>query len=263
MNGYPQCPRCHGRGVIKGERLSDSMVCICVVAKKRMNEARSIRNHAFSSRERTMTLKSFQTGDIEGNQQAVEAVRTAVELWKEPRAGKLILGFYGDPRVGKTHLAVALAQRCTERFLYKPLLLNVPHTLKRERQRYDNRALSSPFEQAASVHMVIMDDLGAEYVKEASESWAAEQLFDLLAARSQAQLPTIYTTNLTEGDLLERYGRSRIGAQICELLQAEQICPAVEVLKVPIKEGESLSADPGAASLLLAPRPKLEDEARY
>jgi DNA replication protein DnaC len=263
VNGYPQCLLCHGRGVIQGKRMQDNRVCVCVLAKKRVIAARSIRNHAFSGRERAMTLKAFKTGDIEGNLIAVEAARAAVEMWKTPKAGELILGFSGDPRVGKTHLAVAVAQCCTERFLYKPVLLNLPHALKRERQRYDNRSLSSPFQAASAADLIILDDLGAEYVKEASESWAAEQLLEVLEARTEAQLPTIYTSNLSEAALLERYGHTRLGSQVCELLRTEQIRPAVAVLKVEREEGESLTADPGAASLLLAARPKLEDESLY
>ena len=71
-----------------------------------------------------MTLARFETGGISQNEKALVAARNFVDNFLRAQEEGWVLGLWGQPRAGKTHLAVAIAQACTKRYLVRPMLLN-------------------------------------------------------------------------------------------------------------------------------------------
>lgn len=65
-----------------------------------------------------------------------------------------------------------------------------------------SRGEADPARYYETASVLFLDDLG----KEPSNDWAAEILFEILDARYGRKLPTISTTELTERQLLDRYG---------------------------------------------------------
>lgn len=62
-------------------------------------------------------------------------------------------------------------------------------------------------EHLASVPMLILDDLGRERIKGSYvDDWAASQLDAIVNGRYRKQLVTVWTTNVTEADLVSLYG---------------------------------------------------------
>lgn len=51
-------------------------------------------------------------------------------------------------------------------------------------------------------HLVIVDDLGSSGVND----WRKEVLFELIDVRYESQKPTVFTSNLTEQEVIESFG---------------------------------------------------------
>lgn len=58
-------------------------------------------------------------------------------------------------------------------------------------------------------HLVIIDDLGSSGIND----WRKEVIFELIDYRYESELPTVFTSNLTESEVLQQYG-SRIHSRL-------------------------------------------------
>mgnify|MGYP002350638330 CR=1 FL=1 len=63
---------------------------------------------------------------------------------------------------------------------------------------------------------IILDDLGAEMKERSEQGWISELLFEIVQTRYERELPTIITTNLTLGELSQRYGE-RTASRLYEM----------------------------------------------
>lgn len=238
-----------------GESITDWAVCPCVEVGRRREAAERLLEAAFPPRARQMTLATFETGGLAQNELALRVARNFVDNFLQAREEGWVLGYWGQPRSGKTHLAVAVAQACTKRYLVRPMLLNLPKALRQERERYKDESLPSPFQQARIADLVVLDDLGAEYERTAGDtsrvSWLSEQIYMLIDDRIMQNKPFIYTTNLAPTEIDQRYSGETWHRVLARLREAEvNPAGAFEVLRV---EGQGLSRNNAAAELLTAP----------
>lgn len=66
-------------------------------------------------------------------------------------------------------------------------------------------------EQLAKADVLILDDLGRERIKgDYSQDWGASQLDYIVNSRYRAELPTIWTTNVRQTDLVGLYGAAMV-----------------------------------------------------
>jgi DNA replication protein DnaC len=131
----------------------------------------------------------------------------------------------GDYGTGKTHLAYAAANYRREHGLpYR--MLTAPALMSQLKNSIDEKRLS--IEHKAPVAygpedwvrvysetpaLLIIDDFGAQQ----DTDWATAQLFSILNARYDAELPTLITTNLGAGNLDPRIAsRCRAGIVVCK-----------------------------------------------
>jgi DNA replication protein DnaC len=113
------------------------------------------------------------------------------------------LYFYGNPGLGKTFLTNCIAQD----------LLNKGHTVlyataaqlfkQVEDARFgrEKRGHSLPLQAAYDVDLLIIDDLGVEFITTVTYS----ELFNFINSRSLDRKPTIISTNLDTEELKETY----------------------------------------------------------
>ncbi len=138
---------------------------------------------------------TFETFDTNGNgasavqrEKLQRAFSKAREYAENPEKWLVL---FGDTGVGKTHLAVAVAgHRLREQqpvfFAFVPDLLDhlrdtfSPYS----RVRYDRL-----FEEVKNAPLLILDDMGSEN----ATGWAREKLYQIIAHRYNALLPTILT----------------------------------------------------------------------
>lgn len=112
--------------------------------------------------------------------------------------------FVGGCGSGKSHLAFALIKNYVSMTGKLATFINVPEFMNRIKSDIDNR--NANMDKLVDIDLLVLDDVGSEKTTE----WSNELLFELLDKRSR----TIVTTNLSNKELQERYGKriaSRIG----------------------------------------------------
>jgi DNA replication protein DnaC len=117
--------------------------------------------------------------------------------------------FQGSYGLGKSHLAYSIAQY-VKKLGYVVVFLDSPSLLRVIRESYDRDSKfteSEILEACYNADLLVLDDMGAEYVKSenGSESWATDKLFQVIYSRMGK--PTIYTTNYTADELVKKYGQ--------------------------------------------------------
>jgi DNA replication protein DnaC len=146
------------------------------------------------------------------------AARDSVSRWigeiLNKRNRSLVLwGNYGS---GKTHLAQA-AEIALTTFDVEAVFCPIPNLLKAVKSTYNSK-YSGPdlLDDLLDVDVIILDDLGAEYVK--NKEWEQGLLFRLIDGCYQRK-PMLITTNISATDLPSAIGGraySRL-AEICGL----------------------------------------------
>lgn len=127
------------------------------------------------------------------------------------------LYFFGTVGTGKTTVASAVLMtyiiekskdslRKGERTRQLVAYANVPDLLDMLRRGFDDPEIAAQgakkLSQLASVPLVLLDDIGAERPSE----WARERLLTLIGSRYDNELSTLFTSNLTIGELGEPLG---------------------------------------------------------
>ena len=141
---------------------------------------------------------TFDTFDVRGNnpnadqQKSLKAAFDFARNYAKTPDGWLVL--FGEPGVGKTHLAVAIA---AERIKagQRVFLASVPDLLDDLRDTFtpDSKVTySRRFDEVKSAELLLLDDLGREH----SSPWAKEKLYQIIVHRHNARLPTVITTSL-------------------------------------------------------------------
>lgn len=66
-------------------------------------------------------------------------------------------------------------------------------------------------DRLATARLLVLDDLGRERIKgDYSQDWGASQLDYIVNTRYRAELPTIWTTNVRQADLVRLYGAAMV-----------------------------------------------------
>ena len=128
------------------------------------------------------------------------------------RNGLLIAGGYGS---GKTHLAAAVSKALTDRGIAVMFGTSVEH-FERIREDFDNTGINRHLAKMKSIPILVIDDLG----KEKKTDWTKQTLFDVVNYRYEHQLPTIFTTNLVDGDdfsTLANHVEGAVWSRMCEM----------------------------------------------
>ena len=138
---------------------------------------------------RDMTLDGFT--DYGGSVRTAKAA--AAEFAAKP-TGWVV--FVGDPGVGKTHLAVAIAQAVARRVGGVGFHV-VPQMLDYLRSSYEDRHYADLFDYIRSARLCVLDDLSLAR----ETAWAWETMYKLIDYRYSRRLPTVITANvLPSGD---------------------------------------------------------------
>ena len=159
--------------------------------------------------------RTFETFRITPGTEAAYQACQFCRRYQPHRRGLRIHGRYG---CGKTHLAAAIVNTMTSKGV-PAMFVVTPDLLQSIRRGYDNpdsaRTAQAIVDSARTIDILVLDDLGSEKPSD----WVREQLFVLINARYEAELPTIITSNYSTADLVDRLGQ-RIVSRLIEMTTA-------------------------------------------
>lgn len=208
------CKKCQDTGTFEGH------TCICVhklMQKLRREEIESLSSLSISSFD-TMELRYYpNTMD----DKLGEPVRSYMGgLLAELRAyaeefdrSSESLMLFGNAGLGKTHAALAIAGIVLEKDFDVIYVSSPDFFSKLEALHFgaDPGGEEETLLQTAAVaDLLILDDLGTEF----NSSFFLSTLYSLLNNRLGAHLPTIVTTNITDGALLEKLYTEKISSRL-------------------------------------------------
>ena len=208
------CKKCQDTGTFEGH------TCICVhklMQKLRREEIESLSSLSISSFD-TMELRYYpNTMD----DKLGEPVRSYMgSLLAELRAyaeefdrSSESLMLFGNAGLGKTHAALAIAGIVLEKDFDVIYVSSPDFFSKLEALHFGadpGGEEETLLQTAAGADLLILDDLGSEF----NSAFLISSLYSLLNNRLGAKLPTIVTTNITDGALLEKLYTEKISSRL-------------------------------------------------
>ena len=214
LEAHFTCKKCQDTGTFEGH------TCICVhklMQKLRREEIESLSSLSISSFD-TMELRYYpNTMD----DKLGEPVRSYMgSLLAELRAyaeefdrSSESLMLFGNAGLGKTHAALAIAGIVLEKDFDVIYVSSPDFFSKLEALHFGadpGGEEETLLQTAAGADLLILDDLGTEF----NSNFFLSTLYSLLNNRLGAHLPTIVTTNITDGALLEKLYTEKISSRL-------------------------------------------------
>lgn len=208
------CKKCQDTGSFEGH------TCECVhklMQKLRREEIEKLSSLSVSSFD-TMELRYYPNTMDE---KLGEPVRTYMgELLEELRTYAEEFGrsseslmLFGNAGLGKTHAALAIAGIVLAKDMDVIYVSSPDFFAKLEALHFGSDPSGEEetlLQTAAGADLLILDDLGTEF----NSSFFLSTLYSLLNNRLGAHLPTIVTTNITDGALLEKLYTEKISSRL-------------------------------------------------
>ena len=225
------CKKCQDTGTFEGH------TCICV--HKLMQKLRREEIERLSS----LSISSFDTMELRYYPNTMddklgEPVRSYMgSLLAELRAyaeefdrSSESLMLFGNAGLGKTHAALAIAGIVLEKD-FDVIYVSSPDFFSKLEALHFGADPGGEEEillqTAAGADLLILDDLGTEF----NSSFFLSTLYSLLNNRLGAHLPTIVTTNITDGALLEKLYTEKISSRLAAFVQIQFLGSDIRVQK--------------------------------
>lgn len=208
------CKKCQDTGMFEGH------TCVCVhkvMQKLRREEIESLSSLSISSFD-TMELRCYpNTMDAKLGEPVrtymgglLQELRTYAEEFDHDSESLML---FGNAGLGKTHAALAIAGIVLEKDLDVIYVSSPDFFSKLEALHFGSDPGGEEetlLQTAAGADLLILDDLGTEF----NSSFFLSTLYSLLNNRLGAHLPTIVTTNITDGALLEKLYTEKISSRL-------------------------------------------------
>ena len=208
------CKKCQDTGMFEGH------TCVCVhkvMQKLRREEIESLSSLSISSFD-TMELRCYpNTMDAKLGEPVrtymgglLQELRTYAEEFDRDSESLML---FGNAGLGKTHAALAIAGIVLEKDLDVIYVSSPDFFSKLEALHFGSDPGGEEetlLQTAAGADLLILDDLGTEF----NSSFFLSTLYSLLNNRLGAHLPTIVTTNITDGALLEKLYTEKISSRL-------------------------------------------------
>lgn len=194
------CKSCCDTGYINGKICN----CIHTAAKNILLEHLSANIPLQKCRFENFDLNYYQNTDTDGANPR-KRMTAILKLCKEyvlnfnPRTSESLL-FMGDTGLGKTHLTLSVVYELLNRgfdVIYGPAY-NLFSEMETE---HFDRHTNTKYNAAINCDLLVIDDLGGEFVSPYIQSL----LYNIINTRDLANKPTIINTNLSMGEIANKY----------------------------------------------------------
>lgn len=201
--------------------------------KMRMRVQEIIGGSGINARFLRRTFERFQV--TEQNERALRICREYADTFRDKlpehneEPGRNGLFITGPMGTGKTHLVAAIANQLMRGGT--PVLcmtmIDLLDQIKRTYAQYgDGISESALLGTYKTVPLLIIDDMG----KEPATDWAVSKIYAIVNARYEAYMPTIVTTNYTDGELVRRLTPKDTGDPYtaeCTVDRLREMCAAI------------------------------------
>lgn len=211
-NDFDKCSRMDARIEGGKVRLSSGQCDRMIQEFKNRKILRLFELAEVGARFKNRTFESFEV--TKETERAFETCRKYVEDYRNSGKGLLLIG---RPGSGKTHLAVGILQKWIAGGR-TGLFITAPELLQKIRNGFEDGKNESYLSAAKAVELLVLDDLGSEKCTE----WGTEQIFVLINHRYENNLPLILTTNLSVGELEDRFGERAV-SRLIEMVDGVKI----------------------------------------
>ena len=208
------CKQCQDTGSFEGH------TCECVhklMQKLRREEIESLSSLSISSFD-TMELRYYPNTMDEKLGEPIRSymgsllaeLRTYAEEFDHDSESLML---FGNAGLGKTHAALAIAGIVLAKDMDVIYVSSPDFFAKLEALHFGSDPSGEEetlLQTAAGADLLILDDLGTEF----NSSFFLSTLYSLLNNRLGAHLPTIVTTNITDGALLEKLYTEKISSRL-------------------------------------------------
>ena len=208
------CKKCQDTGTFEGH------TCICVhklMQKLRREEIESLSSLSVSSFD-TMELRYYpntmddKLGEPVSSYMGSLLAELRAYAEEFDRSSESLM-LFGNAGLGKTHAALAIAGIVLEKDFDVIYVSSPDFFSKLEALHFGadpGGEEETLLQTAAGADLLILDDLGTEF----NSSFFLSTLYSLLNNRLGAHLPTIVTTNITDGALLEKLYTEKISSRL-------------------------------------------------
>ena len=216
------CPYCGGAGFVHPRLAggkpdySSAIPCQCTQQMENTRRRSHLEQYSNLGALGNLTFEQLspqgRSGDPHSQQQFQRACEAALKFAANPQGWLLICGPSG---VGKTHLAVAIANQQLKNNA-PVLFITVPDLLDHLRAAFapeSELSYDRLFDRVRNAPVLILDDLGIQ----SGTSWAQEKLDQLLNHRYQNHLPTIITSETVPGAMQERWSNRFLDESVCQV----------------------------------------------
>ena len=120
------------------------------------------------------------------------------------------LMFIGSAGLGKTHMALAIADTVLNRGFDVLYTSSAALAAQLGREHFDRAAEDPWLDACKEADLLILDDLGTEYISQLTIS----VLYELINTRMLCHRPTIYTSNIVDSSIFEARYTEKVASRI-------------------------------------------------
>lgn len=218
-DGLIFCKKCNTERSVKHNGQLYRCICKCQAEKlakeeeERINrklkmQIESLREKSFlGKRYRNVNFDNTKTGFNKSFDIAFGRAKNYCKNHREVLERGLGIFFHGDVGVGKTHLTACMVNDLSER-LQRTLLTNFFEISKEIRKTFSNYQNEAGYiDKVTSIDFLFIDDFGTEIVKRKGEdNFLQEKIFEIVNMRYNNLKPTIFTSNYSLQELVEKRG---------------------------------------------------------
>jgi len=212
------CPVCKDTGITDGKRCGCVQKLIAEINTKTLNARSPMKLHTFEEFDLTYYDDKPDPKLGESPRARMTQIYNKLRGYAanfSPASRSLLL--WGQPGLGKTHLALSVASVVLSRGFSVAYIPANDLFSQLDRERFSNDEENETLKTALNCDLLILDDLGTEYLN----AFIQSQLYTIVNDRLLARKPTIISTNLEPGELDERYPRrlvSRVMGEYADFL---------------------------------------------